>query len=137
MNLNEKVSQSGVINLSSSDHQMIFCTRKTIKAKTDSKTYIKIRTLKHYSKELFIEKLSKIKFQEYSTHNIIDEGLINESYTDFTSKLTKVIDEIAPVKDICIKNNTEEWVDEEVFEGIRIRDKLFRKLKKRDCITTT
>ena len=63
-------------------------------------------------------------------HNIIDEGLISESYTDFTSKLTKVIDEIAPLKDICIRNNTEEWVDEEVFEGIRIRDKLFCKLKK-------
>ena len=42
----------------------------------------------------------------------------------------EVIDEIAPYKDMCIRNNSEEWVDEEIFEGIRIRDKLYKKIKK-------
>ena len=41
-----------------------------------------------------------------------------------------VINGITPIKEICIKNNTTEWVDEESLEGIRIRDKLFRKFKK-------
>ena len=34
------------------------------------------------------------------------------------------------MKEVCIKNNTAEWVDEEVLEGIKTRDKLFRKFKK-------
>ena len=41
-----------------------------------------------------------------------------------------VVNKIAPMKEICIKNNTAEWVDEEVLEGIKTRDKLFRKFKK-------
>ena len=27
---------------------------------------------------------------------------------------------------MCVKNSTEEWVDEDIFEGIRIRDKKFK-----------
>ena len=34
------------------------------------------------------------------------------------------------MKEICIKNNTAEWFDEEILEGIRGRDKLFSKFKK-------
>ena len=32
------------------------------------------------------------------------------------------------MKEICIKNNTAEWVD--VLDGIKTRDKLFKKFKK-------
>ena len=34
------------------------------------------------------------------------------------------------MKEICVKNNTAEWVDEEVLEGIKTMDNLFRKFKK-------
>ena len=44
--------------------------------------------------------------------------------------MSDVVNKIAPLKEICIKNNTAEWVDEEVLEGIKTRDKLFRKFKK-------
>ena len=51
-------------------------------------------------------------------------------YINFTEKLKKVIDEIALFKNMCVKNNTSEWVDDEIFEAIRNRDKLFKKFKK-------
>ena len=51
-------------------------------------------------------------------------------HTDFVEKVSDVVNKIAPMKEICIKNNTSEWVDEEVLEGIKTRDKLFRKFKK-------
>ena len=44
----------------------------------------------------------------------------------FIDKATKVIDEIAPYKETRIRNNSEEWVHEEVFEGIRVWDKLYQ-----------
>ena len=31
------------------------------------------------------------------------------------------------MKEICIQNNMAEWFDEEILEGIRGRDKLFKK----------
>ena len=40
------------------------------------------------------------------------------------------IDKIAPLKKICIKSKTSEWVDIEILNGIKKRDKLFTKFKK-------
>ena len=34
------------------------------------------------------------------------------------------------MKEICVKNDTAEWVDEEVLDGFKTSDKLFRKFKK-------
>ena len=31
---------------------------------------------------------------------------------------------------MCIKNNTEEWVYEETFEAIRVRDKKYKRFKR-------
>ena len=31
---------------------------------------------------------------------------------------------------MCIKNNTEEWVDEETFEGIMVSDKKYKRFKR-------
>ena len=36
---------------------------------------------------------------------------------------------------MCVKNNTEEWVDEETFEAIRVRDKKYQHFKRtRLCV---
>ena len=42
----------------------------------------------------------------------------------------KVVNEIAPNKEIRIKNNTPEWFDREISEVIHARAKLFLKFKK-------
>ena len=55
---------------------------------------------------------------------------MNEGYPDLIQKLNLIIDEIAPVKEMCIKNNTEEWVDEETFEAIMVRDKNYKRFKR-------
>ena len=49
-NSKEKISQSGILDIGISDHQLIFCTRKTLRPKTGEQTFIKIRHLKNYSK---------------------------------------------------------------------------------------
>ena len=48
-NYSEKISQSGVIDIGVSDHQLIYCTRKVLHPKTNSHKQIKIRSLKNYS----------------------------------------------------------------------------------------
>ena len=55
---------------------------------------------------------------------------MNEGYGDLIQKINSIIDEIAPVKEMCIKNNTVEWVDDETFETIRVWDKKYKHFKR-------
>ena len=80
-NSDEKVSQSGVIDIGLSDHQMIYCTRKIVRPKSNGKTFIKIRSLKHSTKELLFYKLNNVNLTDYSTYEDV-----NEAYSDFTQK---------------------------------------------------
>ena len=121
----ENISQSGVLEIGLSDHQAIFCTRKIQKQKYHKHKFITVRSLKNYTKAQLLEKLNLVDFPDYSTYNNVDIA-----YTDFTSKLAKVVNEIAPKKMMCVKNDTCEWVDDEIFEAIRTRDKFFRKFKR-------
>ena len=121
----QKVSQCGVLNLGLSDHHMVFCMRKSTKAKSFDHKHIKIRSMKNYNKDLFLKKLKLIKFPKY-----FDPININAAYSHFIQLIVSVINEIAALKEICVRNNTQEWMDEEVLEGIRIRDKLLSKFKR-------
>ena len=44
--------------------------------------------------------------------------------------LMKVINEIAPSKEIRIKNNNHDWFDREIADWIHVQEKLFLMLKK-------
>ena len=121
----DRVSQFGVVDMGLSDHQLIYCTRKITRTKTNAHKYIKTRSLKNYSQTLFLDKLRKVNFPDYS--NFKD---INNAYSDFTEKVTSVIDEIAPIKEIRVKNNSQDWFDAEINEEIERRDKSLAKFKK-------
>ena len=41
-----------------------------------------------------------------------------------------VIDKFAPMKERRVKQNSQKWFDGEITDGIKNRDKLFRKIKK-------
>ena len=74
---------------------------------------------------MFVEKLQKVFFSNYECFSCIDAA-----YTDFLNKLKKVVNKIAPSKEIRIKNNTQEWFDREIAELTHAREKLFLKFRK-------
>ena len=84
-----------------------------------------LRSLKHYTVNLFVEGLRKINFLNYEHFSNIDAA-----YTDFLNKLMKVINEIAPSKEIRIKSNNQDWFDREVADLIHVQEKVFLKFKK-------
>ena len=92
-NAEEKITQSGVLDIGISDHQLIFCTRKINRIKPGTTQYINFRSMKKYTQNLFMEKLRAINFLNYE--NFQD---VNSAYSDFINKLTDVIDNIAPIK---------------------------------------
>ena len=128
----DRVSQFGVVDTGLSDHQLIYCMRKITRTKTNVHKYIKTRSLKNYSQTLFLDKLRKINFPDYS--NFKD---INNAYSDFTEKVTSVTDEIAPIKEIRVKNNSQDWFDTEINEETERRDKSLAKFKIPGYIATT
>ena len=109
------------------DHQLIFCTRKVKRAKFNKHNNVFLKSLKHYIVNVFVKKLQKVNSisQFYEWFSCIDTV-----YTDFLNKLMKVVNEIAPSKEIRIKNNTQEWFNREIAELIHARKKLFLKFKK-------
>ena len=100
-------------------------TRKHQNIKTGQHSTIKIRSMKNYTKELFIQKLSELQFPNYS---IFDN--VNEAYSDFVTKFMNIIDNISPLKQIRVKTNTKPWFDSEILSAIHVRDKLRKKYKK-------
>ena len=124
-NCEEKVTQSGVIDTSLSDHQLIFCTRKIKRVKTNNHKQISFRSLKNYSMENFERELKNIAFSNYEKFSDV-----NSAYNDIVNKITQVINNLAPYKTIRVKNQSSEWFDGELAEQISNRDKLFKKFKK-------
>ena len=96
-----KVSQKGVIDEGLSDHQLIYCTRKIVRAKTNVHNQIRVRSLKNYTQEVLLEELRKINFPDYSIFSDV-----NIAYQDLVEKILSVVDKIAPFKVLRVKSNT-------------------------------
>ena len=79
-NSRETISQSGVINIGISDHQLIYLTRKLHRIKWNTHKQIKIRSLKNYSIESLNQDLSMITFPDYEYFSGVDIA-----YSDFNA----------------------------------------------------
>ena len=110
-----RVSQQGVIDVGPSDHQIIYCTRKISRIKSDMHKQIRGRSLKNNSAYIYEEALGREDFPNY--HNFEN---INEAYSNFILKVMGVIDLVAPIKSRRIKQNSQEWFDGEVAENISV-----------------
>ena len=119
-----KISQKGVIDVGLSDHQLIYCTRKNSRTKTNRHNQIRVRSLKNYTQEILKEELKKINFPDY---NIFSN--INIAYKDLVEKILSVVDKIAPYKVLRVKNNTQDWFDSEVAEAINLRERRLKHFK--------
>ena len=86
---------------------------------------IQVRSLKKYSAEIFTNALKTVQFPNY---NIFSN--VNIDYSDLLSKISDTIDNFAPIKEIRIKNNTQDWFDNETAEVVKVREKYFKKFKK-------
>ena len=78
-----RVSQHGVINVSVSDHQLIYCTRKINKIKTVGvHKHITFCSFKKYTLDDYKDALKKVNFPSYKLFNDV-----NEAYSHFFQKM--------------------------------------------------
>ena len=128
-NSREKISQSGVIDIGISDHQLIYLTRKLHRFKSNTHKQIKIRSLKNYSIESLNQGLSMINFPDYEYFNDVDIA-----YSDFIQHITSVINKIVPFKKIGIKSYFHDLFGGEILDKIIPRDKCLRNLRPLDIL---
>ena len=119
-----KVIKSGVVEVNVSDHELLYCTRKTTKVKSNKHNELNIRSMKNYTAEGFVELLKKIDFRNYETY-----VCVNMAYLDFVTKIVDIIDSYCPSKRVRIKGNTKPWFDSEVISLVNKHDSCYKKCK--------
>lgn len=125
-----RVSQSGVIPCGFSDHHIIFCTRKINRGQFNKHNVTQIRSLKNYSVTDFEEKLKR---QDW--FKVINCENANQAWCNFCQMFKAVIDVVAPVKQVRLKQRTKLWFSGDIINLIRKRDKAqinFKKSLKND-----
>jgi len=124
-NTPSKIYQSGTMPIGLSDHFLIYCSRKTVKGQINHHKVIKIRSLKNYNATSFVSDLSNLNWCDVtSLHNV------NDAWDKFKHIFSSVLDKVAPVKEIRLKQRTEPWMNSEILNDIRERDNLLYKFNK-------
>ena len=119
-----KISQSGVIEIGVSDHFLTYCTRKITKGLYHKYNNVKIRSLKNYNKETFEQRLKDATWSDVYTC-----GSVEGAWLAFKSRFQTIVDSLAPLKEIRIKQSTAPWVTAEIIHKRSERNKALRKFK--------
>ena len=124
-NNKKKISKSGDIPVCLSDHFMTFCTRKLIRIKSSLPKTLKIRSLKNNCKETFVNNLLLADWNPCFLSNDI-----NSAWVSLKNIFNCILDEVAPVKEVCLKIQSELWLTSDILDNIKIRDSFLHQLKR-------
>jgi len=126
----DRVTQSGVLKCSFSDHDVIYCTRKLNRGHFTKDNVAKIRCMKNYNKEDFVSRVQLLDW-----NSVLDMKDVNEAWCSFSNMFKNVIEEVAPLKEVRLKQRNQLWFNGEVREMIRLRNQAhlkFRQTKNND-----
>ena len=123
-NSKDKIVDSGVLDSSFSDHLPVYCTRKIGKHETFSSVIKHVRCFKNYSKEVYLRELRITDWRDVYLAINVDVAL-----DSFIRIIHGVMDKVAPMRDVRIKQKTEPWMTPDILAGIKQRDKLFKRCK--------
>ena len=118
-----RVVEHGVIDLSLSDHSMVYCIVKAGVIKTPGKT-IEYRSYKRYQKCAFIQDLSQVDWNVVNDEPNVDRAVLmwNEMFLCSANRH-------APIKRTRIKGTKLPWMTVQLKDAIQKRDYYHRKAK--------
>lgn len=109
---------SGNIVSDISDHYTQFCITSSIKENT-IKTKRKARNFSNFSKEQFLSELSRT--------DLITKGNVDQKFSYFYKKLSKLVNKYAPLKkpskQVC-RNFSKPWITKGLRTSIKIKNKI-------------
>lgn len=115
------VKSSGVMQTSISDHYPVYVVLKLNTSKSPPCSVI-LRSFRNYDPTLFALDIA----QSFGSFNCLLDQLhdVNDQVKTFNNYFSYVLDRHAPIKNIKIKNRSTSFVNREIKEAMRIRDKL-------------
>ena len=114
------VAESGVMENHISDHYLIFTVLK-VKLPKPQPTFITVRSYKHYDRNMFLEDIAQEQWKHISLVDDVDEQL-----NQFNSNFLRILDRNAPVKTIKVRHRQSPFVDNEIKELMKKRDRQHR-----------
>ena len=120
----ENISQSGVLPCKLSDHNVIFCTRKLMKCQFKGHNNVELRIMKCYDKVVFVDKLRSLDWAK-----VTSVKNVNDSWKIFHEMFLQILDRVAPVKNIRLKQRTEQWFTGDILRSISVRDKAWKQYR--------
>ena len=81
--------------------------------------------MKHYSKDDFNSKLSNKNWE--SVLSCLDNEV---AWGSFKDSFHSVLDIVAPLKEVRLKQRTEPWMNSDILQNIRHRDETLNKFRK-------
>ena len=121
----DKISQSGVINIGLSDHFLTYCTRTVQRGSFNTHNSVNIRSMKNYSYENFLMELNKINWFQ-----VTDIEDVNKVRALFHNLFIKVLNSVAPIKQVRLKQRSEPWMDGHILDLINQRDQALHNFRK-------
>ena len=119
------LSSSGVFNFSLSDHLPVFCSRLKVRRENVGQVVRWCRTFRNYSPEFFKRELRAVDWSLVYLAPSVDEA-----YGCFIGILREIIDRLAPLRQVKVKQRTEPWMTGDIISGIKRRDSLFGLFKR-------
>ena len=125
MNLVDLVHESGVINISISDHFLVYLILN-LKPPKQPKSYITVPSYKNYNPMLFKTDLAS---ENDTLLSIFTESVVNSKLKKFNDVLLSTLQSHAPVKTIRVRNRPCPYITQSIKDLMTYRDKLHRKFK--------
>ena len=121
-NNKNKICQSDTICIGLCDHILTYCSRKVVKKQIKHHNVIEIRSLKNYSPEFLLNAIINADWSGVYCSNV------DQAWRTFKSIFCKILDSVAPIKEIRLKSRTEPWINNDILEDIRCRDNFLYRL---------
>ena len=112
-NTSEKICQFGTLSLDLSDHCFVYTTRKVVKGQINKHNTVKLRSLKRYSKDEFVNQLSALNWKD-----VLSSSDVSKAWGLFKDFFHSVLDVVAPIKEIRLKQKAEPWMTSDILQSI-------------------
>ena len=120
-----KICENDVIEVSLSDHYMIYCVLGKFKSgKSECHKYKTGRNMKKFNVENFISDMSSVEFDPVYDINDPDRAC-----SAFLSLIMPIIDKHAPLRKTRVRQKESPWMTSDILKLIRNRDNLKQKAK--------
>ena len=118
------VVESGVVNVSISDHSLVFCTLN-LKVPKPSPHYICVRSYKNYNPDHFSSSVSELALFD----KVYDIDDVNLKLAINNDAFLTNLNTYAPIKSVKIRNRSMAFVNKEIKDSMRTGDQLHKSFR--------